>query len=151
MIENPSEQPLFYGQSKHTLDHKNRITIPAKWRSDGVPETFFVIPHPSGDCLLLLPPNEFRAVGEKVRNAPDLAQRDKRAFQRQFFSQAEHCVADKQGRLLLPDEHCARVELAKEVLLVGAETQIQVWSPGKWSRAKALELSAYERVAEEHM
>jgi MraZ protein len=150
MTESPPEQPFFYGKSRHALDHKNRITIPAKWRREDGADVFFVLPHHKAECLLVMPPDQFRAVGERVR-ASALPAREKRAFQREFFSQAERCSADKQGRLLLPEGHCAKVGLAGEVMMIGAEQQIEIWNPEAWDRSRTAEMATYERVAEDYV
>jgi MraZ protein len=42
---------------------------------------------------------------------------------------------DKQGRILLPDELCKRVELAGEVAFVGVKNRFEIWSAAKWSSA----------------
>src|SRR5207248_1872669 len=100
MASNPSQSPIFSGNVRHSLDHKNRITIPARWRKSECDE-FFIIPDKSNEFLVAMPPDEFQTISEKVANHPDVSARDHRVFTRQFFSQAHRVTTDKQGRLLL--------------------------------------------------
>lgn len=146
MDPTPPRPPFFYGHSRNTLDKKNRIVIPAKWRQEALDE-LFVIPHPRHECLLLMPAEEFRAAGERVR-ASSLTAQQINVFLRHFYSFAERCVPDKHGRLLLPDQQCRAAQLNGEVVLVGAERHIEIWDPARWERAIETGTPTYQLAAE---
>ena len=54
--------------------------------------------------------------------------RDRRVFFRQLHARAQHGAADRQGRLVLPEELCQRVGLKGEVALVGGRGRFEIWN-----------------------
>ena len=146
MATNSTASIIFSGDYRHALDAKKRITIPSKWRA-GDADEFYLIPHQSGQCLVAMPPEEFRRVPQQVA-ASGVSLADQRIFTRRFFSEAQNCTADKQGRLLLPEAHCKQVSLADEVVLIGSDTRFEIWNPEVWAKWNAENRSTYERVAD---
>lgn len=146
MASTQTSPPIFAGEFRHALDNKNRITIPAVWRqSDSDP--FFLIADPSGDFLIAMPPGEFQKVSEKLQNRVDVPPQEVRIFLREFYSRARQCATDRQGRLLLPEEHCRQVGLQGEVVLVGSFGRFEIWSPAARSKAQEIGNPTFERVA----
>lgn len=138
--------PIFSGRYCHALDKKNRITIPARWRESEADE-FFVIPDQTNSYLLVMPPAEFQKVNETVSNHEGISPQERRLFIRQFYSNAQHCVADKQGRLLLPEEHCKQAGLEDEIMIVGSLTRFEIWNRKRWDEAAESSKPTYEKVA----
>ena len=143
--ENPSH-PAYAGNFRHAMDSKHRITIPARWRQ-GDGDQFFLLPSQDNVYLSVLPPSEFKKVNETVNNDPKISPADRRWFARFYFSQAQHCILDKQGRLLLPDEFCQLAGLESDTVLVGTFDRFEIWSPERWDTAKLRGASTYQQVA----
>ena len=57
-------------------------------------------------------------------------------------------MLDRQGRLLLPEEICAPINLSGELLLAGALDCFEIWSPENWTAHCETVKPAYEQVAE---
>ena len=57
-----------------------------------------------------------------------VAARERRVFLRQLHSRAQHGLADKQGRLVLPEELCRKIGLKGEVALVGGRGRFEIWN-----------------------
>ncbi len=74
-------------------------------------------------------------------------QRDRRIFFRQLHSRAQHGAADKQGRLVLPEDLCKKVELKGEVVLVGGRGRFEIWNLQRRKRAQEEETPTYQHVA----
>jgi MraZ protein len=125
------DQPIFTGEFRHAMDAKNRVTIPSRWRRGEIDE-FFTIPNPEGGFLMVMPPSEFRRLAEKVEKDESLQPADRRRFLRQFSSRAQHVTGDKQGRIVLPDDQCKQLKLQSDVVLVGAYSRFEIWSPALW-------------------
>jgi MraZ protein len=127
------EQPIFTGEFRHSMDAKNRVTIPSRWRQGEIDE-FFAIPHTEGGFLMLMPPREFKRLAEKVEHDESLTPAERRNFIRQFSSRAQAVTSDKQGRIVLPDEQCKLLNLRNEVVLVGSYSRFEIWSPQNWKK-----------------
>ena len=145
MARSASSTPIFSGEFRHSLDEKNRVTIPARWRG-GEQEELFVVKNPQRACLTVLPREVFQQVGELARQNVTPAQH--RAFMTQFFSRAKNCPIDKQGRLLLPDDHCKVAGIRTEVVLTGSSDRFELWTPAAWKAFQAECQQTYEQVAE---
>ena len=138
--------PAYAGNFRHAMDSKHRVTIPSRWRQ-GDADPFFILPSQDNLYLSVLPPSEFKKVNDTVNNDPKISPADRRWFARFYFSQAQHCVLDKQGRLLLPDEFCQLAALTGDTVLVGTFDRFEIWSPERWELAKLRGVSTYQQVA----
>lgn len=139
--------PIFSGEFRHALDSKNRITIPSRWRSSEA-EEFFLIVDRSGSFARVMPPDQFREVGERVASSPEVPARERAVFLRHFYSRSIQMVADKQGRLTIPEEISRKVGLNGEAVLVGAHQTFELWSTDAWALTQQSEKSVFERVAD---
>ena len=128
------------------MDNKHRVTIPSRWRR-GEQEQFYLMPSPDSIFLSALPPAQFQKVNDDLMNNPKISPADRRRFARHYFSQAQHCVIDRQGRLLLPDDFCRIAGLEGELLLVGAFDRFEVWNPSRWNHAQVDEASTFKQIA----
>src|SRR6202011_2325649 len=115
-MDTPS-QTFYAGEFRHFIDEKNRITIPARWRRDGA-EEFLILPQANHQFLLVMSPEEFSRMSSAAESDPTVSARDRRVFLRHLHSRAQHGAADRQGRLVLPEEVCKKVGLKGEVALV---------------------------------
>ncbi len=132
------------------MDKKHRITIPARWRGEDEEEEFFVVPDQNSSCLLVMPPEEFQKAEQTVSNNGGLSPQDRREFIRLFYSSAQQCFSDKQGRLLLPEEHRKQVGLQEEgeLVIAGTLSRFEIWSARRWDDAIEARTSAYKKVAD---
>ena len=138
---------IFSDEFRHALDNKNRLTIPARWRQ-GESDEFFIIPHRSNDYLTVMPPEEFQQVSETVATKAGVSLQKQQAFIRDFYRRAKNVWSDRQGRLLLAEEHCKLLQLKGEVVLVGSHTRFEIWHPGKWAEFQKNNAETYNEVAE---
>jgi len=146
-MENLSQsQRFFAGEFRHTLDEKNRITIPSRWRGDGG-EEFIILPEPQHQFLLVMSPEEFSRMSVEAQSNSSLSARDRRIFSRHLHSRAEHGTSDRQGRLVLPEDMCRTLGLKGEVALVGGHGRFEIWNLQKWKRAHEEETATYQHVA----
>lgn len=127
---------MFTGEFRHGIDPKNRVTIPADWRS-GEAQSFYVRIDSTGSCIHVMPPEEFRKTVDRFFNASELSPAQRQVAVRQFSAGAQMCNADKQGRMVLPPEFCARIGLAGEVVLVGVVDRFEIWNSTRWDAASA--------------
>ena len=142
-----SQPPHFYaGEFRHAIDEKNRLTVPSRWRrADG--EDLIILAEAQGQCLLVMPPEEFARMSQEVEGNPSVAPRERRVFLRHLHARAQHGASDKQGRLVLPEELCRQLDLKGEVALVGGRGRFEIWNLQKWKRSQQEETATYQHVA----
>jgi MraZ protein len=128
------------------MDAKNRVTIPAAWLNGG-PDEFHAIPHPSGDFLMVMPPDEFDSIETSIKQSGIPSDMQRKAI-RQFYSQARAVGADSNGRVLLPEEQCGALKLEDDVVLVGGRSRFEIWNANRWAAVSAAESDSYRKVAE---
>ena len=142
-----SHQQQFYaGEFRHSIDEKNRITIPSRWRrTEG--EDLIILPEAQHQYLLVMSHEEFGRMSRQAEVESSVSARDRRVFLRQLHSRAQHGAADKQGRLVLPEDLCKQLGLKGEVALVGGRGRFEIWNLQRWKRAHEEEAPTYQHVA----
>lgn len=135
----------FYGEYEYGLDSKNRITIPSDWRS-GEEGELFVRVHDSGTHIIVMSPVQLSRLLQSVKECTSLTVAERKDLVRDIASGARRCNADKQGRMVLPSEICARAELTGQVVFVGAEEEFQIWKPERWAEKKQSKTENQRRV-----
>ncbi len=122
----------FLGQFEYTLDAKNRLTIPPKFRgplSDGV-----VLAKELDTCVSIWPMAGWLAHTEQMLGARDRLDPEVRDLQRLIHAGAYEGQLDSAGRLMLPHSLIERVGLEKEVTMIGNFDSIEVWDRGHWAK-----------------
>jgi len=120
---------LFLGTYTPRLDDKGRLALPAKFRSDL--EGGLVITKGQERCLFVFPMAEFTRITDLLRTAP-VTQRNVRDYSRVFFASASHEVPDAQGRITVPPPLREYAGLAKDCVVIGANTRVEVWDVQAW-------------------
>jgi MraZ protein len=139
-------QHFYAGEFRHSIDGKNRITVPSRWRRDEA-EEFILLPEATHLCLLVMSPEEFARMSSAAESNEAVSARDRRVFLRQLHSRAQHAAADRQGRLVLPEELCKKIGLKGEVALVGGRGRFEIWNLQRRTRAHEEETPTYQHVA----
>ncbi len=120
---------MFLGTHTPRLDDKGRLALPAKFRSDL--EGGLVITKGQERCLFVFPMAEFSRITELLRTAP-VTQRSVRDYSRVFFASASHEVPDGQGRITVPAQLREYAGLAKDCVVIGANSRVEVWDATAW-------------------
>jgi MraZ protein len=142
----PSSSLFYAGEFRHAIDEKNRITIPSRWRSDTA-EEFIILPEANHQFLMVMSPEEFSRMSGAAEANTQVSPRDRRVFFRQLHARAEHGASDRQGRLVLPEDLCKKLNLKGEVALVGGRGRFEIWNLARWKQANTDETSTYQHVA----
>lgn len=122
---------MLIGEYEHSLDAKGRLIMPAKLRED-IGEKFIITKGLDG-CLFAFSIAEWKIFEEKLRSLP-ISNKDARKFSRFFFAGAIDCEIDKQGRFLISSNLREFAELEKDVIIVGMDSRIEIWSKEKWNK-----------------
>ncbi|PWU10491.1 MAG: hypothetical protein C5B47_02095 [Verrucomicrobia bacterium] len=148
MHEESKANMVYSGTFERSMDAKNRLTIPAKWLSSSGENEFQSIPNPKNEFLILMPPEEFAGIEKRIE-AINRTPMEKRKAIRQFYGLAQSICADKQGRVLLPEDQCRKVSLSTDVVLVGSKSRFEIWDRARWQQTQEADLAIYTEVAEE--
>jgi MraZ protein len=139
----------FKGTYLHTLDHKNRLNIPSKFR--GNPESpeneHYVIVRGFEGCLYVYPHNSWIIIEEKLAGLKTLSDSKARYFVRLMLSNAADAKIDKQGRIAIPQILLDLVGISKEVTIRGVFDKIELWDPGRLKDYESGQPDSYEDVA----
>lgn len=140
---------MFYGEYRHTLDKKNRLIIPSRFR-DAITEMCIdklYITRGLDECLFMFPENEWKAQEGKFKSM-SFTKKEARKFNRLFFSGAVEAAPDKQWRILLPDYLKEYASIAKEIMIIGVSNRIEIWDKNKWEEFYKSSKQNYEDIAE---
>ena len=125
-------KPFYTGLFRHTLDDKDRLTIPSAWRAGHEKDaTFLAVPNPDG-YVSVLPPVEVEKLSEKIASVP-LSDASAQAEIAAFFAVAQTFSFDSQGRIALNEALRRHAGLEKEVVLNGSFTKFNLYSPQRWA------------------
>jgi MraZ protein len=121
---------MLVGEHEHTIDDKNRLTLPAKFRqafADGL-----LLTRGIERCLAAYPRAEWAASVESRLEKLDPLSREGRLMQRFFFSGAAEAELDKQGRVMIPAPLAEHAGLEKEVVVAGIRDHLEIWDRAAW-------------------
>ena len=136
---------MLLGEHEHSLDDKNRLTLPAKLRAafeDGV-----VVTRGLDGCLFAYPRVEWEGMVTRLRSLDPLAEASRR-LQRHFFAGAAQGELDRQGRLVLPPTLIEHAGLGREVTVAGVYDHLEIWDRTKWRQQQHEVEGSAEDVAE---
>ncbi|MBR6034356.1 MAG: division/cell wall cluster transcriptional repressor MraZ [Clostridia bacterium] len=136
---------MFIGEYEHSVDAKGRLIMPAKLR-DEIGDKFVVTKGLDG-CLFAYSQTEWTAFEEKLKTLP-LTSKNARDFTRFFLSGAIECEIDKQGRFLVTSNLREFANLEKDVVIIGVNTRIEIWSKEKWNSYSDNENINVDEIAE---
>ena len=137
---------MLLGAYDHTIDDKNRLTLPAKFREafkDGV-----VVTRGLDGCLYAYRrPDWDRLVESRLATLDPLSPEGRR-LQRHFFSGAAEADLDKQGRVMVPRELIEHARLGRDVVVAGVNDRLEIWDRAAWRKELAEVEGSAEDVAE---
>jgi len=120
---------MFLGRYEHTLDEKNRMTIPSRFREQ---LAHGVVLSPGLDgCLWLYTPDEYEKIASRIDELP-WTEPDSRKFVRAMYSGAIDMTPDKQGRIRIPEYLLDRAGIESEVYIIGIHSKVEIWARDRW-------------------
>lgn len=116
----------YVGEFVHSLDARNRVTVPSCWRVAGDDGNYYMAwPHPEG-CIVVYPPHMQEELLAKAKSVK-LSDVKSQAMLRKIFGRAYKFGCDKQGRILIPDALKGHGKIEKKASLVGLGHYFQIW------------------------
>lgn len=126
---------MLIGEYTHTLDNKNRMSLPVKFRKE-VGKSVVIAPG-LDNCLSLFTVKEWQKISGKLSDSSMIAS-DNRSFSRFMFGQAVNLDVDSQGRILIPENLKNRSKLSSKVVVIGVQNRIEIWNEKAWDKYKKI-------------
>jgi MraZ protein len=138
---------MFRGRYVHTIDSKNRMSLPASFRQELERKS----DHPpiltnAHECLQLYPYEDWCAFEESIVgiSSVDL---EAQAFSRLVISGATECPVDKQGRILVPPYLREHASLSREVTVAGVGPKIELWDKDRFEASLSNARARYPEMS----
>jgi MraZ protein len=122
---------MFLGQYTHTIDSKNRLTIPARYRAALASGAYIV--QGFERSLYVYTTETFQKLANRA-NTHSSTDPEVRAMRRVVFGGASEVSLDSTGRILIPPFLIEYAELDAEVTIVGSGDYFEIWSKNAWAR-----------------
>lgn len=129
----------FYGEYPYTLDSKNRIFIPVRFREElkKEKENYMMLTIGINHCLYLFLPSKWEElISNNMQIFKSENKEEERAFKRFFFGNATDAPLDEQGRILIPQNHKNYASLKRDVIIRGVGNKAEIWNLNLWNKYK---------------
>ena len=137
---------MLLGEYEHTLDEKNRLTLPARFRQSFAGGG--VVTRGLDGCLYVYTRDDWDRLVDSRLGSLDPLSPEGRLMQRHFFSGASEFEPDKQGRIMVPPALIKHAGLGRDVVVAGIYDHLEIWDRAAWrTELKEVEGSA-EDVAQ---
>jgi len=136
----------FRGQHEHSLDAKDRLTIPARFRAaldDGV-----VLFEELDDCVSIYPVAQYTQLTQDYLGTLNPLTKKGRMMRRRFHARSHDERLDSAGRVRIPKHLIEHAGLRGGCMVVGVDDHLEVWHPETWSRHDAEIDAQAEELAE---
>jgi MraZ protein len=123
----------FRGTFDHTLDAKNRLTVPARYRATLAEGVVMAMPVDLEPCIGVWRPEQYERYTERaLAELPPLSSR-LAELERFFYGSSQDAELDAAGRIMLPSFLAEHAGLNKDVVVVGAGDRLELWDKTRWN------------------
>ena len=120
---------MLIGEYTHTVDEKNRFSLPAKFRKALGRKV--VVTRGKDHCLFLYPIRTWLQISQEVKKLGHV-ESDPR-YARFTFAGASEIEIDAIGRLLVPEFLRQFAELKSTIVITGVHDRVELWNDKNWS------------------
>jgi MraZ protein len=137
---------MLLGEYEHTLDEKNRLTLPARFREafgEGV-----VVTRGMDGCLFVFTREAWDEFVRVRLEGLNPFSKEARQMNRFMFAGATEAELDRQGRVMLPPALIQHAGLGREVVVAGVRDHVEIWDRAAWREQLKDVEGSVELVAE---
>lgn len=120
---------MFIGEYRHTLDAKNRLSLPSKFRKEL--GSSVIVTRGLDRCLFVYPKAAWKKEAQRFA-AHSAGGAAGRAFARLMLAGANEAEVDSAGRVLVPDYLKAYAGLSGKCVVAGVSDRIELWDEAAW-------------------
>lgn len=136
----------FRGQHEHSLDSKDRLTVPSKFR-EGLAEGVVLSKGPDA-CLWMMTDKAFQQMEDEYIKPHSPFGSKARQLRRVFNSSAEEGELDSAGRVRIPKHLAESAGLDGACAVIGAGDYIEIWNAEAWKKEEEMLKGAFTEIAE---
>ena len=125
---------MLNGKYRFNINEKGRLFVPAKMR-ESLGEKFILSKSPTNNCLVIYPMEKWESILEKLEQNSTAT----RKVRRRLFGNAVDMEADKQGRIIVPQELREYASLSGDVVIIGTGDSAEVWNADAYAEYEAAE------------
>jgi MraZ protein len=138
----------FRGHFQHSLDSKDRLTVPARFRAafaEGV-----VLSAGLDPCVEVYPTKEYSRFEEQVLGELNPLSRNGRMMRRRFHGRSHDETLDTAGRVRIPRHLIDHAGLKEgPCVVIGVADHLEIWNTGAWTEHDAEIDETATEIAEE--
>ncbi|MGH2949389.1 MAG: division/cell wall cluster transcriptional repressor MraZ [Solirubrobacteraceae bacterium] len=120
----------FHGTFEHSLDAKNRLTVPSKFRAALAGKVVLV--RGVDPCISLYPEDTYTAMTQAALSGLNPFSPQARELKRMFYGSATDTELDSAGRVMLTPRHLEHAGIGREVVIAGAGDCLELWDRSGW-------------------
>jgi MraZ protein len=127
---------FFNGTFEHTLDAKNRLTLPARFRKQLAGRVFLV--RGEEPCIAVFPAEEYERLAVEALKDTNPLSPEGRDARRRIFNYADEIDVDTAGRVTLQGRHLTHAGIdGRDVVITGSGESLELWAPAAWQAKDA--------------
>ena len=136
----------YQGTYYYSVDHKGRISVPARFRRALAPEaeSTYVVTKGFDRCLSIYSLDQWQSFAASLAKLPKNRKKSRNVV-RWFMANAEPVQVDSQGRIKIPQHLLEYAKIEKEAVVIGAYERMEVWSKHEYDEnSRAVEATIEE-------
>jgi MraZ protein len=137
----------FRGHFEYSLDAKNRLTVPAKFRAS-FSEGLVLARHWLDPCIAVFTPDGFEQFTDSFIGDMHPLSPERNRLSRFFAAGSSDVELDSAGRVTLGAQFLEYAGIDREVVIVGNVTQLEIWDRARYAQSQADLPGQVARIAE---
>ena len=137
------------GRHEHSLDAKNRLFVPSRFRDQLNEEggKQFHLAAGLDGCLHLFLPSQWDQFLTDLKSQQFKSPQEKRKIERAIYQNAADAPLDDQGRILVPQRLKDFAGLNKEVVVVGVGRRAEIWDKQSYEKVEKSDLADFKKIS----
>jgi MraZ protein len=120
----------FHGTFEHSLDAKNRLTVPSRFRAALSGKVFLV--RGVDPCISLYPETTYTSLTAAALSGLNPFSPQARELKRMLYGNATDTELDSAGRVMLTPRQLEHARIDREVVITGAGDCLELWDRSAW-------------------
>ena len=135
------------GKQYHTIDAKNRLFVPSKFREE-LGNEIVIAQSVLHDCIWVYSKESWEKFEEKIGTLPEFGAYDVVSW---ISDHSEDGKVDGQGRIALPEDYVKGAKIKKNIVSRGVRDHMEIWDQEEYERyAEGVDVSGLRKYLIEH-